>query len=193
VEDGDAPTTGLDRPNLSDGVVVLRPFRDDDADQIRRACQDPDIGRYIPIPRPYGQRDAVAYIARTRRQWDDGTTAAFAIADATDPTTVLGAINLAIAGSVGNAAYWIASPVRGIGLAHRALALLTEWALGTLDLGAVILEIHPTNAASQRVALAAGFHRAGTLDLNDATGERDHLIYSRLAASTEGEGQSADA
>ena len=40
-------------PPLSDGVVTLRTFGPDDADQIFAACQDPIIQRYIPVPRPY--------------------------------------------------------------------------------------------------------------------------------------------
>lgn len=166
---------------LSDGTIGLRNWRDADAEQVDAACRDPDIARFIPIPQPYGYADAVAYIERTRRQWADGTKAAFAIVAVDDPALVLGAINLAIAGSTGNAAYWLAPWARGCGAASRALRLLTHWAFHDLGLGVVILEIHPANVASQHVADAAGYHRAGHLAVNTATGERDHLIYSKLA------------
>ena len=172
----------LVRPGaLSDGTIALRGWRDTDAPQIYEACQDPEIVRFIPIPQPYGYDDAVAYVERTQHQWDDGTKAAFAIVADEDPDVVLGAINLAVSDSTGNAAYWLASWARGCSAASRALRLLTDWALHVVDLGVVILEIHPDNIASQRVADAAGYHRAGRLDFNDATGERNHLIYSKLA------------
>jgi RimJ/RimL family protein N-acetyltransferase len=177
----------LARPQLplSDGTICLRDWRDRDAKQVYEACQDLTIARFIPIPRPYRFGDALAYIERTRREWHDGTKAAFAIVADDDPELVLGAINLAVAGSTGNAAYWLASWARGCGAASRALRLLTAWAMHELGLGAVILEIDPGNLASQHVAEAAGYHRAGRLDINTQTGERNHLIYSKLALEAE--------
>ncbi len=51
-----------------------------------------------------------------------------------------------------------------------------------MGLGVVILEIREENTSSISVAEAAGFHRAGRLDVNTATGKRGGLIFSRLAA-----------
>ncbi|MCX7621323.1 MAG: GNAT family N-acetyltransferase [Acidimicrobiales bacterium] len=168
-------------PPLSDGVITLRPFEDSDVDTIYDACQDPEIQRFIPVPRPYRRDDAVAYVRRTQRQWADGSKAAFAIVDANDPTTVLGAINVAISGSVGNSGYWITPAARGRGIATRALRLLTGWALGELGLGVVLLEIRPDNDRSIRVAQACGYHYAGRLDVNTATGKKGGLIFTRMA------------
>jgi RimJ/RimL family protein N-acetyltransferase len=167
---------------LSDGVIALRAFDDADVDQLRSACQDAQIQRFIPIPRPYRREHAVAYVTRARRQWDEGTKVAFAVVDATAPSVVLGAINVALCGAAGTAAYWVAPAARRRGVAVCALRLLTEWAFQTLELGVIILEIRPENVASQRVALAVGYHEAGRLDVNLDTGERDGLIYARLAA-----------
>ncbi len=169
-------------PPLTDGVIVLRPFVPGDADAIYRACQDPEIQRFIPVPRPYRREDAEAYVERTQRQWADGSKAAFAIADAADPDVVLGAINVAISGAVGNSGYWVAPTARGRSVARRALRLLTEWALGPLGLGVVLLEIRPENERSIRVAEACGYHRAGRIDVNTETGKKGGLIYTRLAA-----------
>ncbi len=165
---------------LSDGVICLRAWRDEDIDPIVAACQDPVTQEFIPIPRPYRRADAEAYIERTRRQWAQGVKAAFAIADAEDPTVVLGAINMAVFGATGNAAYWVVPAVRNQGIAARALALITEWALPSIPLAVVILEIRPENVASQHVAARAGFHPVGHLDINDVTGDRDGLIYARF-------------
>lgn len=173
------------RPPLRDEVVVLRPWVDADAPQVHDACQDPRIQEYIPIPRPYAPGDADAYIARTRRQWASGEKAAFAIADADDAAIVLGAVSLALADRVGNAAYWVVPDVRGMGVATRALRLLTHWAMSTLGLGVVLLEIHHSNAASIRVAEGAGYHLVGQLEVPQATGTRTHLLYAHLAADPE--------
>jgi RimJ/RimL family protein N-acetyltransferase len=165
---------------LSDGVICLRTWRDADAEAVAAACQDPMTQQYIPIPRPYGHADAVAYIERTRRQWDEGVKAAFAVADAADPSVLLGAINMALFGATGNAAYWVVPAMRNQGIAGRALGLITDWALPTIPLAVVILEIRPENVASQRVAVAAGYHPVGRLDVNEVTGDVGGLIYARF-------------
>jgi RimJ/RimL family protein N-acetyltransferase len=46
---------------------------------------------------------------------------------------------------------------RGRGAATRALRLLAEWALEEIGLREVYAEVEDTNAASMRVAQAAGF------------------------------------
>lgn len=169
-------------PPLDDGTVALRPWTHDDVGQLVAACQDPAIQRFIPIPRPYGRADAEEYVARTERQWAEGSTAAFAIVDPHDPDHVLGAINVAVTGPVGNSGYWVASEARGRGVATRALRLLTRWAFEEVRLGVVLLEIRPENEASIAVALGAGFHEAGSIDVNQVTGEKHGLIFSRLVS-----------
>jgi RimJ/RimL family protein N-acetyltransferase len=169
-------------PPLDDEVVRLRPWTDDDVDQLVAACQDTEIQRFIPIPRPYGRDEAEAYVARTRRQWQDGSTAAFAIVDPDDPARVLGAINVAVSGPVGNSGYWVTPEARGRGVARRALRLVTAWAFEQFGLGVVLLEIRPQNAPSIAVAVSAGFHESGAIDVNTVTGEQHGLIFSRLAS-----------
>ncbi len=174
---------------LDDGVVMLRPWADEDVDQITNACQDPLIQQFIPIPRPYGRADAENYVERTRRQWSEGSKAAFAVVDVSRPELLLGAVNMAVVGSVGTGAYWVAPHARGRGVAQQALRLLADWALDEVGVGVVLLEIHPTNAASIRVAQSAGFHEAGHLEVDgQAAGggavREDHLIYSRLASDS---------
>lgn len=165
---------------LSDGVILLRTWEERDVDQILDACQDTSIQCYIPIPRPYHRADAVGYVARTARQWEDGSKAAFAVVDPADDAVLWGAIVLALSGATGQAAYWVVPSVRRGGIASRALALVTHWAFAELRLGVVLLEIDPTNVGSIRVAESAGYREAGHLDVNFATGERNHLLFSRL-------------
>lgn len=169
-------------PPLTDGLVALRPFDDRDAEPIFAACQDDTLQRFIPIPRPYQRTDAEEYIDRTRDDWRQGAKAAFAIVDGRDPDRLMGAINVAIAGSAGNSGYWVCPECRGQGVATRALRLLTAWAFDTVGLGVIILEIRPENEGSIRVATAAGYHQAGRIDVNSQTGEEGGLIFSRLAS-----------
>jgi RimJ/RimL family protein N-acetyltransferase len=48
---------------LRDYMIVLRPWREDDADAVHAACQDAKIRRWIPIiPRPYTHDDARTFV-----------------------------------------------------------------------------------------------------------------------------------
>ncbi len=170
----------LPDPPLGDGVIALRPWTAADIDQVVEACADPATRRFIPIPDPYTRADAQTYVARTQRQWADGSKAAFAIVDADDAGRLLGAINVAVYESVGNSGYWVAPWARGRGVATRALRLVTQWAEHTLGLGVILLEIRPENLASMAVARAAGYHDAGQVDVNTATGKSGGRIFTRL-------------
>lgn len=183
VPGADPSAPGLEPPDppLTDEVIRLRPWTDADVAQIDAACQDPHIQQFIPVPRPYARADAEAYVVRTQRQWASGEKAAFAISDVDDPTVVLGAVSLAVVQRCGNAAYWIAPGVRGMGLATRALRLLTDWAVESLGMGVILLEIHHRNEASRHVADAAGYHQVGQLEVPAPDGPRTHLLYAHLA------------
>jgi RimJ/RimL family protein N-acetyltransferase len=183
-------TVPVDQPPallLSDGAVVLRPIEPTDVDQITAACQDPELQRYIPVPRPYSRADAEAYVALARSLWPTGRKAVFSVVDPADHQHLLGVISLTVAGRCGNAAYWLAPEARGRGAGRRALALLADWAFGSLDLAVLLLEIHETNAASAAVATAAGFHRSGQVEVPTETGDRRADLWVRLASDVPAE------
>ncbi len=49
---------------LHDGELVLRPWREEDADAVYEACQDVEIQHWIPaIPRPYTLEHARAFVS----------------------------------------------------------------------------------------------------------------------------------
>ncbi len=51
---------------LEAGDVVLRPWRDTDVPALVEACQDPEITRWVSIPRPYASTDGEAFIEETK-------------------------------------------------------------------------------------------------------------------------------
>jgi RimJ/RimL family protein N-acetyltransferase len=154
-------------PTLTDRVVRLRPWRQDDAPAIFSACQDPEIARWVPIPWPYREPDAQSLIDASAAGWRDGTAAHFAIADATTDT-IQGAITRygpdADRGSHrATFGYWVAAEARGRGVATRALTLIVDWTLATTDVVRLDLEIFAGNEASAKVAANCGFTPEGTL------------------------------
>jgi RimJ/RimL family protein N-acetyltransferase len=86
-------TWPVEQPFLTDGVVVLRQWRPEDAGAVFLACQDPDIQHFTQVPVPYLLEHAVGFVAGAPTQWADGSGAQFAV---TDPTTgqLLGCMGL---------------------------------------------------------------------------------------------------
>lgn len=153
-----APTT------LTDGVVTLRPFRPEDADDVARACDDPVSARWLPLPSPYTRADGVAYVSEVVPQgWAAGTEATFAVTDAASGE-LLGDCGLKLqrrALGLGEVGYWTAPWARGKGVATRAARLVARWGLEELGLHRVEIVADVENVASVRAAEAAGFVREG--------------------------------
>lgn len=170
-------------PRLSDGVIELRPWMDDDVPAITAACKDPEISKWIPVvPSPYTEDDAREYLALTKTWWSEGAAATFAITAGGEP---LGSIGIHLNVGEGRAAigYWLARKARGHGYTTRALRLVSRWALEQLGLERLQLIAEPENAASCVVAEKAGFRREGVLRSYMPTpqrGRRDVAMYSLL-------------
>ncbi|MFH0750751.1 MAG: GNAT family N-acetyltransferase, partial [Chloroflexota bacterium] len=170
-------------PPLGDEVVVLRLPRDDDAEAITAACNDPEIARWIPIPVPYAAADALTFIEEVTDAWTTGGDLAFAIEERASGA-LAGMIGLRPGSSRGRAAvgYWLAPGARGRGLATRAVRLLVEWAFADPALERLELLTLVGNEAPGRVALRAGFRREGILrrylPFREAT--VDAVMYARL-------------
>jgi len=174
-------------PPLTDGVLVLRKLRAEDAEAVQRACSDPVTQRWLDmLPRPYELDDARRFIDRAERDWLTGHAAVFAITD--DDDALLGAIAVQ-AGRTRRpfVGYWVGPWARGRGVASRSLSLIAPWAIRTLDAARLELFVEVGNAASERVAEKAGFLREGTLRAYDdgRDGPIDLVMYSLLPVDLE--------
>jgi RimJ/RimL family protein N-acetyltransferase len=175
-------------PPLSDGVLVLRTWREPDVPALVEACRDDDIAWWLDqVPQPYSEADARAYVAMTRRGWKEGALAGFAIADVSS-AEVVGSIGLHWVDAehgVAEVGYWVRREARGRGMATRATALATRWAIADCRMQRVQLRADARNVASQRVAERAGFTREGVLRsvrFNARQRRRvDFVMYSLLA------------
>lgn len=171
---------------LSDGVVTLRPWRVEDAGDVRRACDDPRTVQFLPVPSPYTLEDGVLYTGTlVPAGWADGSAANVAVTDA-QTGELLGAVGLKLElrqHGVGEVGYWTAPWARGRGVAGRAAALHAQWGLEAVGLTRVELLADVENPASQRAADKGGFVREGVLRgaRPDRTGEaRDMVLFARV-------------
>ncbi|MFJ4674750.1 GNAT family N-acetyltransferase [Kitasatospora sp. NPDC088783] len=144
---------------LTSADLTLRPWEDGDADALAALLADPEIRRRTSH-RVSDRAGALRWIAAERAGRATGERLAFAMV--TDGRAV-GHVVLKRPGGTGptgEVGYWTGAPARGRGLAPRAVALLSAWALSPADGPALTrLELihHADNPASCRVARKAGY------------------------------------
>jgi RimJ/RimL family protein N-acetyltransferase len=178
-------------PQLSDGIVTLRPWREDDVDDLV-TCLDgeEEIAQWLDaVPQPYRETEARSWIEHSMSAWKDGTSAPFAVTDATTGELV-GSVGFGWVGErdqrVGEVGYWMRRDVRDRGLTTRAVRLVSKWALTELGCERLQLRADERNLPSQRVAEKAGFTREGVLrsvHFNARQDRRvDFVMFSLLPA-----------
>jgi RimJ/RimL family protein N-acetyltransferase len=185
-EAGILSLTGVDLTTVvvRSARLVLRPYRPDDVDAVLRACQDPDIQRWIGVlPVPYTRADAEDFVTGTAvRERATGRGLSTAVEADGELVGSCGLMRFTEGRLGPEVGYWTAPWARGRGYAAEAAAALAVWAF---DHGAprVHLFTDVANVASQGVAARAGFRREGVvrscLPYRDGT-HADAVLFGRL-------------
>jgi RimJ/RimL family protein N-acetyltransferase len=180
------PRTGRAPVTIEAGALRLRPWSEDDAEQVLAAFADPVIAQWNPrLPLP-DIAAARRWLVSRATGWADGSSCSWAVVDSTTGT-LLGSTGLRHIDPFdrgGVASYWTVAAARGRGVAPAALSAATNWAFAVVGLHRVQLAHVPANAASCRVAEKAGFAleaiSRGACLLPD--GFSDEHIHARLAS-----------
>ena len=178
---GEAPAP-VAHPRLTDGVVTLRGWEEEDVPALVAVCQDPEIARWTRVPSPYGESQAREFLATKERMAADHGDRYFAVVDARD-RRLLGSTGLQrVRDRRAQIGYLVAAEARGRGVATRAVRLLAAWAFAEEDVARLDLLTQPENIASQRVAERAGFRREAVLrSYIELNGRRhDAVVFSLL-------------
>jgi RimJ/RimL family protein N-acetyltransferase len=174
--------------SLTEGLVALRPWRDDDADALVRRINDSEVARFLDqVPQPYGIEHARAYFALSAEGWRTGSSSNLAILvdQIEGPVGGIGVRWDELEGGVAEVGYWVGAEARGRGVATAAVRLVAGWAFETASrLQRLQLRAAVENHASNRVAEKAGFTREGVLRsqrFNARIGRRvDFVMWSLL-------------
>jgi RimJ/RimL family protein N-acetyltransferase len=165
VDDEQAPRgEWLSVPRILGDRVVLRGFRESDAERVAQACDDERSAHWFwRMPHPYTLDDAVAYIEARTEQLATANGITWAVAD---PSTdeLVGAISAfdLKPGREAELGYWTHPEARGRGVMTEACGLvvrhcLTPYERGGLGLQRLFVGAAAGNDASIHVIEANGF------------------------------------
>jgi RimJ/RimL family protein N-acetyltransferase len=154
-------------PILTDGVITLRAFRDEDA-EAHLAGEDEAMARWLSGGVSTIQ-SVRRWIERNQRHWARrGPICAFAIlapggklVGMIEANSAWGEIDGLIPGDA-NIAYGLYPAGRGNGYATRAVALICDF-LKTREVKRAVIRVAPDNAASLAVPRRAGFGQTQTI------------------------------
>lgn len=169
-------------PATDGGGLLLRPWERTDAAAFLSAYQDEEIRRWH-THRPSTEAQAREWFDAYRQDWEREKGCHWAVARGDDE--VLGRMalrDLDFDDGVANVAYWVLPAARGAGVASRALAAVSAWALGDIGFHRLELDHSTRNHASCRVATKAGYRLEGT-KRNAAVhddGRHDMHLHARI-------------
>lgn len=153
----------LSLPTLSDGVVRLRAFTEEDAPALAVIWRDPDIRAHNEVPEP-SEEAARDWVRQAATSAADGEAWEWAIVDAGSGELAgrraLKEISWPQRRAV--AASWVRPRFRGRRFAARSLRLAAAHAFAS-GLARIHAECETDNEASLRSLLAAGMRHEGTL------------------------------
>jgi RimJ/RimL family protein N-acetyltransferase len=153
------------QPSLKTARLLLRPFRQADADEVQRLAGDRDVAdTTLKIPHPYEDGMAEKWIANHRDWFDRGEQAVFAIT-LSDDGRLLGAVGLRIEREDQRAelGYWIGKPYWGQGFCTEAARATVRFGFQQMGLHRIQACHLARNAASGRVLQKIGMTREGRL------------------------------
>lgn len=179
-------------PELSDGVVILRPFDESDI-EAHVAGEDAELRMWFGHPGRSTYDGMLEVVERWRRERQAGSRLTYAIHH--DDDGAVGGVELRPRSETASLSWWVYAGRRGNGYATRATRLLVEHAFAELGVRRVEAEVDPRNVASHRVATRSGLRREGVKRLEPGMADRDDatgmVVYARLASDppvTEPEG-----
>lgn len=146
---------------LQDGSLILRPLQIDDNEDLARLANNKHVWDNLRdvLPHPYQVSDAENFILSIA---NDDPQLVFAIEYQSKLCGVIGLVMQTdvyrLSAEIG---YWLGEPYWGIGIATRAVSLVTDYAFKTLGFHRVYAGIFEYNKPSMRVLEKNGFVKEG--------------------------------
>ena len=143
--------------------ILLRPWRESDAQALYKYASDPDVGPRAGWP-PHKNVDESLQIIRT--VFNTPTMWAVELKEAGEAIGCVGylpasASNLQIPEDQCEVGYWIGKPYWGLGICTEALRLVIDYCFNVKHFTVLWGDFFPSNPASGRVMTKCGFKDTG--------------------------------
>jgi RimJ/RimL family protein N-acetyltransferase len=161
---GGVPLGIVELENIDTELALLVPLRATDADELAGLLEEAQLREWLRAQDVAELRDRFAAWETRRSPGGDELWLNWVIRDRGDGRAQ-GWVQATVRGGAASVAYALLPAERGAGAASDAVRALVRWLRDRLGVTTVTAEIDDSNAASARVAVAAGFertiHRAG--------------------------------
>ena len=181
-----------DEVQLTNGSVLLRPYRPTDAEAVYEAVRESLAELMVWLPwahRDYAIEETRAWIESCAEKWAQGTEYNFAILDARDGSFLggCGLNQVNRAEGFGNLGYWVRTSRTRQGIATAAARLAVQFGFGQLGLKRIEVGAATGNVASQRVAEKLGARRDGIQNGQITFRDKvyDRVVFSLTPDDTE--------
>jgi len=164
---------------LTDGLVLLRPYRIDDIDNLYQAvCESiAELSAWMPWCHEfYSIEESRTWLEERAEAWEKGTQYDFAITNIMNGYYLggCGLNNINNAARMANLGYWVRTSRTKKGVATAATRLLAQFGFKELNLNRIEIVVAVENKVSQRVAEKAGARREGILRNRLVIGKQVH-------------------
>lgn len=177
--------------------LLLRPFKLQDADSVFSYASDPEWGKFLPIPEPYLENDAVDYVRKSSHaDWEKNAVWALVPAFGDRKGKVSGAIHLEIddVKKTAELGYAVARSLWGNGLVTEGCKAVLRYAFKSYQLLKVEAFADVSNERSWHVMESLGMERVA-LRRRTRPRESDDVLevdYSITADLWEANNESSD-
>ena len=143
--------------------ILLRPWREDDAEALFKYASDPDVGPRAGWP-PHKSVEESLEIIRT--VFNTNTMWAVELKETSEPIGCVGYLpasvsNLKIKDDEAEVGYWIAKPYWGKGICTEAMRLVVDYCFNVKNFTTLWGDYFPENPASGKVMEKCGFKDTG--------------------------------
>jgi RimJ/RimL family protein N-acetyltransferase len=148
----------VDLDDITSERAVLVALRADDADELAGLLEEPHLREWLGAEDVRDLRERFRAWETRRSPDGDEQWLNWTVREQRDGRA-LGWVQATVRGDTASVAYALLPSERGAGVASDAVRALVRWLHDRLHVRTVTAEIDDANAASARVAVAAGFER----------------------------------
>lgn len=164
--------------------IDLRVLAHEDAPSLSHHANDPEVAMFTKIPHPYGEQDALDFIAHAQQQLRcmQGLKLAIVLKQSNEVIGVISLCDIDYQHKKAEIAYWLGKRYWGRNIMKEAISLMLTHGFYDLGLNKIYAVVMHPNSASVKLIEKCGFSYEGRMRQHVFKRGQwlDHLMYSLL-------------